>query len=75
MPSKEWSDDEVKAEIAAAIAIVREDRFEAFVRNKVGQTNDNPPGGDGKPGDNGNGGGNPDPASKKSRSLWWGDPE
>lgn len=70
---KEWTDEEVRAEIAAAVSIVREDRFEKFVRSKIG------------PADQGNGNGPADPktpprgepaanpADKKKKSLWWGE--
>lgn len=66
--AKEWTDAEVQAEISAAVAIVREDRFEKFLRGKIGGTaNDDdkktPPKTEdtsGKP-----------PVVKKS--LWWGD--
>lgn len=71
--AKEWTDEEVRAEIAAAVSIVREDRFEKFVRSKIG------------PADPGNGDGPSDPKTpprgepkdaptdKKKRSLWWGE--
>lgn len=71
--AKEWTDDEVSAEIAAAVAIVREDKFEAFVRTKLPQTPADQNGGTGQSGDGGNGGGN-DP-DKKKKSLWWGETE
>lgn len=69
--AKEWTDEEVQKEIADAVAIVREDRFEKFVRGNMNQppTNDsnkNPPN---------SGGTNPDPnaGNKKRKSLWWGE--
>lgn len=67
--------DEAKAEIAAAIAIVREDRFERFVRGRLsGPSSDtDPKAGDPpppKPGD-------PVPSDPsnpvKKRGLYWGD--
>lgn len=68
--AKEWSDDEVQNEIREAIAIVREDRFERFVRERQTQTdsikNVPPP----------SGGTNQDPNAgtpKKSKSLFWGE--
>lgn len=69
--SKEWTDDEVRAEIAEAIKIVREDRFEQFVRSKIGPVGGNseptepkaPPRGEPKDA----------PTDKKKRSLWWGE--
>lgn len=74
--------DEAKAEIQAAIAIVREDRFEKFLRGRLaGPSTDTAPGaGDPpppKPGDpvTGNGdNGNPNGGTKK-RGLYWGDSE
>lgn len=70
--AKEWTDEEVQAEIAAAVAIVREDRFEGFVRGLLGKPNDSSDNGsDPKSPPRGNpveGATNP-----KKRSLWWGD--
>ena len=71
---KDWNDDDVKAEIAAAVAIVREDKFEAFVRTKLAPTPNDPnnPGNSGNPGnDNPNDPGTP----KGKKSLWWGESE
>ena len=67
---KEWTDDEVKKEIADAIQIVREDRFEAFVRSRQSPPNDpNPPPNSPPP----SGGNNPDNGGTKSKkSLFWG---
>lgn len=72
---KEWNDDDVKAEIAAAIAIVREDKFEAFVRTKLASNAGDKNGGDGKSGDGGNSGGNDGTPPKGKKSLWWGESE
>lgn len=71
--AKEWTDDEVRKEIADAIQIVREDRFEAFVRSRTPPTNDpNSPPNSPPP----SGGNNPDNGEQKKRkSLWWGDVE
>jgi hypothetical protein len=68
--AKEWTDDEVKAEIAEAIAIVREDRFEAYVRSRTNASTDqNPPTGS-PPAPNGN------PATPpKKKGLFWGEQE
>jgi len=73
MPGKEWTDEEVQKEIRDAIAIVREDRFETFVRGKFPPSSDDKNGGKDQSGDGGNGGGN-DP-DKKKKSLWWGESE
>ncbi len=72
---KEWTDDEVKAEIAAAIQIVREDKIDSLIRRRLSPapndpnnpgTNPPPPGGNNP---------NPNPSAKRG-SLWWGtDPE
>lgn len=71
---KEWTDDDVKAEIAAAVAIVREDKFEAFVRDKFPKTNDNQGSGNAGTGNVGTGNSG-DGQTKPKKSLWWGDPE
>lgn len=68
--------DEAKAEIRAAIAIVREDRFERFLRGRLaGPSTDSAPGaGDPpppKPGDPVTGNGDNPPVKK--RGLYWGD--
>jgi hypothetical protein len=70
MGAKEWTDEEVQAEIREAVHIVREDRFEKFVRGKVGGAT--PPAGGptpppGKPGDP------PAEPKPKRKALWWGD--
>ena len=66
--AKEWTDEEVSAEIAKAVGIVREDRFEKFVRGKLGTP---------APGN-----GPPAPPAKDEptgdlkpprKGLWWGD--
>lgn len=75
MPGKEWNDDDVKAEIAAAVAIVREDKFEAFVRNRIGASPSDQNGGKDQSGNSGNGNGNDPTAPKKSKSIFWGDTE
>lgn len=69
---KEWTDEEVQKEIADAVAIVREDRFEKFVRGNVSQQQNNPTKTNNPPN---SGGTNPDPnaGNKKRKSLWWGE--
>jgi len=69
--AKEWSDEEVQAAISDAVRIVREDRFEAFVRGRVSPPNDDNGGANPPP----SGGSNPDPngAPPKRKSLWWGE--
>lgn len=67
--------DEARAEIAEAIRIVREDRFESFVRGRLqGPKSDTDP----KPGDppppkTGNAPPNPDDKTPPKRGLFWGD--
>lgn len=73
MAGKEWTDEEVQKEINDAIAIVREDRFETFVRGKFPAPPNDPSGGTGQSGNGGNGGGTDPPKTKKS--LWWGESE
>lgn len=72
--AKEWTDEEVRAEIAAAVAIVREDRFEQFVRSKIGPTGSagGPPG-NGDPKSPPRGDAKESVTEKKRRSLWWGE--
>lgn len=75
--AKEWTDEEVSAEIANAVRIVREDKFEAFVRSKVGTNSGdagNPNDASGNSG-NGNTGASGDGNPTPKRSLWWGDSE
>lgn len=60
--------DEAKAEIAEAVRIVREDRFEAYVRDRLGATppTNGPPAPPAKP----------EPTTeppKEKKGLWWGD--
>lgn len=68
--AKEWTDEEVKAEIAEAVRIVREDKFEAFVRGRMG----NAPESGGKPGSAPPPTDPKDPGKETSKrgSLWWG---
>jgi hypothetical protein len=72
--AKEWTDEEVRQEIADALRIFREDKFEKFVRSKIGpvtpgdnngddKTPPTPPRGDKQEG----------ATAPKKRSLWWGD--
>jgi hypothetical protein len=72
---KEWNDDDVKAEIADAVRIVREDKFEAFVRGKLPASSNDPNGGTGQSGNPGSGNPNDSGTTKKGKSLWWGDSE
>ena len=70
--AKEWTDDEVQSEISEAVRIVREDKFEAFVRNRQSSQSDNQ-NGNGNPPSN-----NPPPPNgapgspPKKKSLFWG---
>jgi hypothetical protein len=73
MPGKEWTDEEVQKEIADAIAIVREDRFETFVRGKFPAQSTDQNGGKDQSGSGGDSGGND--SSKKRKAIWWGDTE
>jgi len=75
MPKREWTDDEVKAEIAAAVKIVAEDRERATyaeLHGKYGAPVNPEDKGDGK---------TPPPAKDKEddkppkTSLWWGKQE
>ena len=70
---KEWNDEEVSAAIADAVRIVREDKFEAFVRGKLPAPPTDQNGGKDQSGNGGNGNGDNPGQSKKKKSLWWGD--
>jgi len=81
MPKKEWTDEEVKAEIAAAVKIVNDDREKAEYDRLHGKYGQSPSGDSGNPtGDGpaappkkeGEGESNVDPSAKK-RGLWWGE--
>jgi hypothetical protein len=70
--AREWTDEEVKAEIAAAVKIVAEDREKATYANlhskygdKEGNPNSPPKKEEGAP---------PSPENMpKKKSLWWGE--
>lgn len=70
--AKEWTDEEVQNEIREAIRIVREDRFETFVRGRIAPPS-NDQNGNGNPPTN-----NPPPpngapgSEPKKKSLFWG---
>ncbi len=69
--AKEWTDDEVQAEINKAVQIVREDRIDTLIRNRLSPPSNDP--NDKKndpPPSSGGNGGNP---STKKKGLWWGD--
>lgn len=76
--AKEWTDDEVSAEIAKAVQIVREDRLEQFLRTRFKASEENNPPNPPKP----DGPTPPPPKSKGDspekqpparKSLWWGE--
>ncbi len=69
---KEWTDEDVQAEIAEAVRIVREDKFEAFVRTKLPAPPADQNGGNDKSGDGANGNGGNPIAPKGKKSLFWG---
>lgn len=77
---KEWTDEEVQDEINKAVQIVREDRIDTLLRNRLSapsgnpgnSENDPPKSGDNSGNDNS---GNPGNTGTKKRSLWWGDTE
>lgn len=72
--AKEWTDDEVSAEIAKAVQIVREDRLEQFLRTRFKATEETQPPAPKGP--------TPPPAKVKEKgpddppparkSIWWG---
>lgn len=73
--AREWTDEEVAAEISKAVQIVREDRIDTLIRNRLSAPNpdkdgkeNNPPPSSGNTGNDT--GGN---TSTKRKSLWWGE--
>jgi hypothetical protein len=73
--AREWTDDEVQKEISEAVQIVREDRIDTLIRNRLSTTPANP---DDKKDKAPESGGNPDDnsggnAPAKRKSLWWGE--
>ena len=72
MASKEWTDEEVQAEIKEAVRIVNEDRERATyaqLHERYGEKPKSDPK-DGPPPPKND---DPTPTEKKRRSLWWGD--
>lgn len=71
--AKEWTDEEVAAEISKAVQIVREDRIDTLIRNRLsapsGQKDD------GKNDPPSSGGNDDNSSGKKKGSLWWGSTE
>lgn len=77
---RDWTDDEIAAEIAKNVKIVAEDRERADytrLHEKYKQTPENTPPGDGKapppPKADGSPGDPPAGPPKPKRSLWWGE--
>jgi hypothetical protein len=72
--AKEWTDEEVAEEIGKAVQIVREDRIDTLIRNRLSATPNNPPNPENNPppssGNPSND--NPGDTGKKKGSLWWG---
>ena len=75
--AKEWTDDEVQAEIREAVAIVRADRLEKDIRARFSPpTNDPPNPGNGAPPSGGTNPDNDGKPPKRKGSLFWGtDPD
>jgi hypothetical protein len=70
---KEWTDEEVQAEIAEAVRIVNEDRERATYKSlheRYGKESTDPPG---TPPKKEEGDPKPEGDKKKSRSLYWGE--
>ena len=61
--------DEAKAEIADAVRIVREDKFEGWFKGKFGAPKDPPPGPNPPPT------ADPPKDPPKKRGLWWNEDE
>lgn len=74
--AREWTDDEVTKEIRDAVAIVREDRLETFLRSRFTNSSDGKDDSGNAGTDKGSDAGNGNPAgSKAKKSLWWGESE
>ena len=69
--AREWTDDEVQKEIRDAVAIVREDRLETFLRSRFSNSTDDKDGTGDKSGDGKDNSG--DGNSPKKKGLWWGE--
>jgi hypothetical protein len=72
MTRKEWTDDEVQAEIREAVRIVNEDRERATYKSlheRYGKESTDPPGTPPKK----EGDADPPEGNKKSKSLYWGE--
>jgi hypothetical protein len=77
---REWTDEEVRAEIAAAVAIVREDRDREHYKTLHEKYGESPSGDGGNPPSHGppappkkEGEGEPNVDAGKKRGLWWGE--
>lgn len=75
---KEWTDEEVADEINKAVQIVRADKIDTLIRNRLSTTSNNPPNPENNPPPSGgnpnpDNGGNPATGGKKNKSLWWGE--
>lgn len=69
--AREWTDDEVTKEIRDAVAIVREDRLETFLRGRFGNSDKDKDDSGNAGTDKGTDAGNGD--KPKRKSLWWGE--
>lgn len=77
---KEWTDEEVQKAISEAVQIVRADKIDTLIRNRLSAPPANPDNKSDKEsppsGNADNDGGNPNDApAAKRRSLWWGEIE
>lgn len=68
--AREWTDDEVQAEIDKAVQIVREDKQYKMLSDLHSRGNGNP---NSSPNDPPPSGGNGNPTDKKKKSLFWGE--
>lgn len=73
--AREWTDEEVQKEISEAVQIVRADKIDSLIRNRLSAKPDNENGDKNNPPPSGGNDGNPANSGKKKGSLWWGTEE
>ena len=75
--AREWTDEEVQKEISDAVQIVRADKIDTLLRNRLSAPSPNPNDPSNNPPSSSGDPGNPNPGNPptKNRSLWWGNTE
>lgn len=73
---REWTDEEVQKEISDAVQIVRADKIDTLLRNRLSAPSPDPANPTNNPPPSSDNSGNSDPGnSTKRKSLWWGTDE